>query len=62
VVERSDTSGNEPSCRDLPFDLSEPQTVKINLETVERDFASTIESCSIQIFRVDGYPVSKHFI
>ena len=52
----------EPSCRDLPFDLSEPQTVKINLETVERDFASTIESCSIQIFRVDGYPVSKHFI
>ena len=52
----------EPSCRDLPFDLSEPQTVKINLETVERDFASTIQSCSIQIFRVDGYPVSKHFI
>ena len=52
----------EPSCRDLPFDLSEPQTVKINLETVERDFASTIQTCSIQIFRVDGYPVSKHFI
>jgi FkbM family methyltransferase len=52
----------EPSCRDLPFDLSEPQTVKINLETVESDFASTIQSCSIQIFRVDGYPVSKHFI
>ena len=52
----------EPNCRDLPFDLSEPQTVKINLETVERDFASTIQSCSIQIFRVDGYPVSKHFI
>jgi FkbM family methyltransferase len=52
----------EPSCRDLPFDLSEPQTVKINLETVERDFASTIQSCSMQIFRVDGYPVSKHFI
>lgn len=52
----------EPSCRDLPFDLSEPQTVKINLETVESDFASTIESCSMQIFRVDGYPVSKHFI
>ncbi|NBT63043.1 MAG: FkbM family methyltransferase, partial [Planctomycetia bacterium] len=48
----------EPSCRDLPFDLSEPQTVKINLETVERDFASTIQTCSIQIFRVDGYPVS----
>ena len=52
----------EPSCRDLPFDLSEPQTVKINLETVERDFASTIQSCSMQILRVDGYPVSKHFI
>ncbi len=52
----------EPSCRDLPFDLSEPQTVKINLETVESDFASTIQSCSMQIFRVDGYPVSKHFI
>ncbi len=52
----------EPSCRDLPFDLSEPQTVKINLETVERDFASTIQTCSVQIFRVDGYPVSNHFI
>ena len=52
----------EPNCRDLPFDLSEPQTVKINLETVERDFASTIQTCSIQIFRVDGHPVSKHFI
>jgi len=52
----------EPSCRDLPFDLSEQQTVNINLETVERDFASTIQTCSIQIFRVDGYPVSKHFI
>ena len=52
----------EPNCRDLPFDLSEPQTVKINLETVERDFASTIQRCSIKIFRVDGYPVSKHFI
>jgi len=26
------------------------------------DFASTIQSCSMQIFRVDGYPVSKHFI
>ena len=51
-----------PSCRDLPFDLSEFQTVKINLETIERDFVSTIQSCTIQIFRVDGYPVSKHFI
>lgn len=51
-----------PSCRDLPFDLSVPQTVKINLETIERDFVSTIQSCTIQIFRVDGYPVSKHFI
>ena len=51
----------EPSCRDLPFDLSEPQTVKINLETVERDFASTIQTCSVQIFRVNGYPVSNHF-
>ena len=52
----------EPSCRDLPFDLSEPQTVNINLETIERDFVSTIQSCTIQIFRVDGYPVSRHFI
>lgn len=51
-----------PSCRDLPFDLSEPQTVNINLETIERDFVSTIQSCTIQIFRVDGYPVSRHFI
>jgi len=50
------------NCRDLPFDLSEHQTVKINLETVKRDFSSTIQSCSIRIFRVDGYPVSGHFI
>lgn len=51
-----------PNCRDLPFDLSENQTVRINLETVKRDFISTIQSCSIQIFKVEGYPVSNHFI